>query len=301
MTTTIATRGQAAPPLVRRLLDPAMREQIRLALPRHCPPDRYCRMLLTALRETPKLLDCDELSVIGGMFTLAQLGLEPGGPLGHAWLIPFRQQGKLRAQLIIGYKGFVTLAGRAGITLMAEAVYEGDQFEFELGTTPRIIHRPTEDIERRGEIRYGYAVATYADGRKNFKVVTRADIAESMRASHRSGEADSPWQQHRASMVRKTAILRLRPFLDLSAEIIAGAGAAFAQASVLAAQAADDAPQEFALPAPLQQIDAAQASALEARAKERGVKLPEILGAFGYERADEIQVGVYQSILAEIG
>jgi phage RecT family recombinase len=60
----------------------------------------------------------------------AVLGLEVDGVTGQAYLIPFAG----KAQLVIGYKGFNTLAARSGITITGAVVREGDEFDFELGS-----------------------------------------------------------------------------------------------------------------------------------------------------------------------
>ena len=62
--------------------------QIAKALPSVLTPERFSRMVLTALAKTPKLAECTPASFVGSMLTAAQLGLEPNTPLGQAYLIP---------------------------------------------------------------------------------------------------------------------------------------------------------------------------------------------------------------------
>ena len=81
-------------------------------------------IVMTELRKTPKLLECDAASLMGSIGQVAQLGLEVGGLLGHAYLIPYGRE----CQLVIGYKGLMELARRSGQikSIEARAVFEGD-------------------------------------------------------------------------------------------------------------------------------------------------------------------------------
>ena len=84
--------------------------EISKALPRVMTSERFSRMVLTAITQTPKLAQCSPQSFIGAMLNAAQLGLEPNTPLGQAYLIPYGNQ----CQFQIGYKGLIDLAHRSG-------------------------------------------------------------------------------------------------------------------------------------------------------------------------------------------
>ena len=64
------------------------------------------------MQRTPKLLECTRESLLACIVQCAQLGLEPDGLLGQAYLIPFYNGRKNRyeCQLIVGYKGLLKLA-----------------------------------------------------------------------------------------------------------------------------------------------------------------------------------------------
>ena len=76
---------------VRLLLEKA-KPQIRMALPRHLDADRMLRIAMTSVRRTPALLGCNQQSLLGAVMQAAQLGLEPDGVLGLAYLIPFKDE-----------------------------------------------------------------------------------------------------------------------------------------------------------------------------------------------------------------
>lgn len=204
-------------PLVALLRQPNYQEQLRAALPKHLTAERFLRMTITALRQTPKLGQCDQMSVLSALFEIASLGLEPNTPLGHAYLVPF----KAECQVMFGYRGYVALADRAQIGIYARWVYEGDHFDYRLGTNRYIDHKPEEDSEKRGNLRFAYAIATFCDGRAdNFEVLTKADVYDRRARSQawRSKGKDSPWGTDEAAMWRKSAIHALAPLVPMSAE-----------------------------------------------------------------------------------
>ena len=57
-----------------------------------------------------------------------RLGLEPNTPLGQAYLIPYKNHGKLECQFQIGYKGLIDMVYRNDNiqTVQAQCVYEND-------------------------------------------------------------------------------------------------------------------------------------------------------------------------------
>ena len=93
-----------------KVMEPA----IKKALPSVITPERFTRMVMTAISSNPKLAECTPASFCGAMMQAAQLGLEPNTPLGQAYLIPYRNHGKLECQYQTGYKGLITLAYRSG-------------------------------------------------------------------------------------------------------------------------------------------------------------------------------------------
>ena len=220
------------PPIITMIRQ--MEGEIKRALPRHITPERMIRMATTCVRQTPKLLECDPLTTIAAIVELSQLGLEPSTPLGHAWILPYghrTREGRGTAQVIIGYKGFIALADRAGISMTAEVVREQDMippavFRYRKGTSEFIEHLPSDE-EDAGPLLYAYAIATRPDRRQLCRVINRGDIARAKAASAawRAGQADksrrdSPWYVNEDSMWRKTAIRRLASFIPMSAEFV---------------------------------------------------------------------------------
>ena len=104
----------------------ASEKQFAVALGRTIDPERFVRVALTTVRTNPSLAGCNPQSLLAALMLSAQLGLEPGGPLGHAYLVPFKNE----VTFIPGYRGLITLARRSGevASIRAHAVFDGDEF-----------------------------------------------------------------------------------------------------------------------------------------------------------------------------
>lgn len=223
---TAPTIKQPAKPTIQGFLE-TYKGEITRALPKHMTADRMARIALTEFRKTPGLLKCDPATLFGAVIQCAQLGLEPGGTMGHAYLIPFenKKRGTTDVQFIIGYRGMLDLARRSGqiISISAREVCANDQFAYRYGIDETIEHIPAEGT--RGELSHVYAVAKLKDGGVQFEVLTRTQIEEIRNASQgykmaiRFNRTDSPWISHFAEMAKKTAIRRLFKYLPVSIEM----------------------------------------------------------------------------------
>lgn len=196
-----------------------MAPQMQEALPKHLDKDRLLRLAMTTIRTTPGLREANPGSLLGAVMESAQLGLEPG-PLGHCYLLPFRNKGKMECQFIIGYKGMIELARRSGHieSIYAHAVYENDEFDYELGLNPKLVHKPTMSTDK-GEYIGSYAVAHFKDGGYQMEFMPKAEI-EKRRNSSPSGRSKySPWNNHYEEMANKTVIRHMWKYLPISVEI----------------------------------------------------------------------------------
>lgn len=213
------------------LTDPRVKQQISMALPKHMTADRLARIALTEVRKVPKLAQCDQTSFLGAIMQCAALGLEPGGALGHCYLIPFenRRQNRVEVQFIIGYRGMIDLARRSGqiVSLTARAVRERDEFAYTYGLDENVEHTPADGD--RGEITYVYAVAKLKDGGVQFEVMSVADVRKvrdesqgyktALRYAKPGQPPNTPWHEHFEAMALKTVTRRLFKWLPVSIEI----------------------------------------------------------------------------------
>ena len=201
------------------MADPKIKAQMALALPKHMTSDRLARIALTEIRKVPTLAKCDQTSFLGAIMQCAQLGLEPGGARGHAYLLPFenRKKGITEVQFIVGYRGMIDLARRSGqiVSLTARTVHENDEFSYQYGLSEDLKHVPATG--ERGALQYVYAVAKLKDGGVQFEVMSRSDI-DKVRAQSKAGNY-GPWQTHYDEMAKKTVIRRLFKYLPVSIEL----------------------------------------------------------------------------------
>jgi recombination protein RecT len=201
--------------IVKKIMEPAFKSQLANALPKTLglAPDRFLRVALTALRQTPKLGLCDEPSFFGSLMTSAQLGLEVNTPLGEAYLVPY----KTKCQLIIGYRGMISIARRSGQiqSISAQVVHEGDEFDFELGLNEKLRHVPK--APDGAKLTHAYAIARLVGGGVQYEVMTRAQI-DAIRKRSPSCNI-GPWVTDYDEMARKTACRRLFKYLPVSLEL----------------------------------------------------------------------------------
>lgn len=127
--------------------------QLAAALPKHLNPDRMSRLALTAFSQNKALQACDPKTIFSSIIVLSQLGLEPGID-GQAYLVPYKNT----CTPIPGWKGYVDLVSRAGrATVWTGAVFEGDDFDYQLGDMPYLKHRPGDENDE-SKLTHVYAV-----------------------------------------------------------------------------------------------------------------------------------------------
>lgn len=111
---------------------------IAMALPKHLTPERMMRLALTCFSTTPALRNCTPQSILASVVVAAQIGLEPGIG-GQGYLIPY----KSTCTFVPGWQGLVGLLNNTGrATAWTGAVFDGDEFDFQLGSAPRFYHVP---------------------------------------------------------------------------------------------------------------------------------------------------------------
>lgn len=176
--------------------------------------DRFVRVALTELRRNPKLAACAPESILGALMTCAQLNLEPGGALGHAWLVPYGDE----ATFLIGYKGLIKLAWQSGQieAFSCDTVRTGDAFEVRKGTRPMVDHYPALTGDR-GESYAWYAAAVIKGGGAVFEVLGRDDV-ERIRTRSRVKDG-GPWRTDFDAMAKKSAIRQLAKYLPMAVDL----------------------------------------------------------------------------------
>ena len=205
------------------LMNDQARSQIAMVASKILTPERMMRVTANAIRRTPSLQECEPLSFLGAMMFCAQMGFEPNSPLGHAYLIPFNKNVKIKlpngrddwvkikqVEVVIGYKGFKELARRSGKikSMHGDIVYEGDMFSHEYGSGQHLRHVP---CGRKDKPIGAYFHVAY-DGGEGHVYMTKEEI-EAHRDRYSKGwqqavkdgkTADSPWKKDWEAMWIKT-------------------------------------------------------------------------------------------------
>ena len=202
----------------------AMESQFAMAMPKGMEAAQLVRDALTCLRQTPDLAKCTPSTVLGALMSCAQLGLRPG-VLGHAWVLPFydSRSRSHKAQLVVGYKGYVDLAYRNPqvSSVIARTVYEGDTFDVDYGLEDRLVHKPSLSGERSKPIAH-YAIFKTASGGRAFWVMTEDEMQawkKRYAPKDRSNKIVGPWVSDYEAMARKTCLLRLASWMPKSTEL----------------------------------------------------------------------------------
>ncbi|MGL5824842.1 MAG: recombinase RecT [Nocardioides sp.] len=188
-----------------------MQPEIERALPKHMDADRMARLLLTAIRQTPKLATCDPQAFAGAVLTASALGLEPNLS-GEAYLIPYGRE----CQLVIGYQGLVKLFWQHPLAahIDAQAVYARDEFDYAYGLDPFLRHKPATGD--RGDVIAYYGVAALKTGAKMFVVLSPEEV-KALRQGNvgPSGKITDPMRW----MERKTVLRQLFKTLPRSTDL----------------------------------------------------------------------------------
>lgn len=180
--------------------------------------ERISRSIAFAIEQNNTLAGCTMPSIISSAMSAAVLGLECDGPSGQGYIIPYFGRER-RAQFVAGYKGYVSLAYRAGRTLEGFVVREGEELEFD-EPAGHIEHRRVLGRESDRKVIGVYAVSR-AQGQPTLvrvlsidEVLAVRDASNGWRAFASGKVRSSTWQPESdggafSAMARKTAMRRL--------------------------------------------------------------------------------------------
>lgn len=191
---------------------------------------------LTCTRTIRNLDQAEPRSVLGALMTCAQLGLRPG-LMGHAWPLPFWDKwmdngrggkGGYKAQLIIGYQGYVHLGYESNRVALIKAtvVREHDEFDWDEGSNDPPAHRRPKLGRPRGDVIGFYSTVRTTTGGVLVYVMDVPEILQH-RDRHaprnKAGEITGPWAGKPESddfigMALKTTIRRNAKYMPKSAQ-----------------------------------------------------------------------------------
>lgn len=213
MTTDIQKHNVGSVRMLKELLDDKAPAFMQVA-PKHLKVERLLKLLVSAAMRNPKILQCTQESVLNFCMKCSETGLEPIGA-GGAWPIPYGSE----LTFIPDYRGLVNCAKRGGCIkdAYAETVREKDEFYYELGMTPVLVHKPARGGER-GRLQSAYCIMTFPDDTKRFVVMDAEEIAAIRKRSKSS--SNGPWVADESEMWKKTVMRRaMKPFAGASPEL----------------------------------------------------------------------------------
>ena len=148
-----------------------------LLLGTNTSPQKFKQMLVNELERSTKLQDAflkNPASFFASALYCAELNLSPSSLVGEFFFTVSKEQVKP----ILGYKGLVALLLRSNKVkkIWAEVVYTEDDFEYELGLEPKMVHIPNfNSVKTCDNIKCIYACAKIED-EVVFKVMTLEEI-----------------------------------------------------------------------------------------------------------------------------
>jgi len=140
-------------------------------------PAQFKQIVINELKRSPKLQEAfikNPASLFASILHCAEMGLNPSQMVGEFFFIPYKDS----ITPILGYKGLLTLLMRSSKVkkIWSEVVYEDDDFEYELGLEPKLLHTPNHHSVRNSKnIKCIYACAKL-DDEVIFKVMFKSEI-----------------------------------------------------------------------------------------------------------------------------
>ena len=195
-----------------------MTATFQAALPKSIPAERFIRTIVTAVQMEPKLLAADRKTLFLACMKAAQDGLLLDGREAGLSVYNDRQNGGQTVAYLPMVGGILKKIRQSGeiSSVRAHVVYEGDEFEYELGDDERIVHRP--NLAGQGvKIVAAYAIAKFRDGDIQREVMSWAQIQKI--AAKATGIGKACWASEPGEMSKKTVIKRLSKRLPSSNDL----------------------------------------------------------------------------------
>ncbi len=213
-TLTASTKKEAPTKTLRNFLE-QYKGQIEAALPKHMNADRMCRLVMTAVSQTPKLQECDIKSIFAAVIVSSQLGLEIGVG-GQGYLVPYKR----KATFVPGWQGLVDLVSRAGrATVWTGSVFEGDEFDYAQGDSPFVKHKAKGEEDPK-KLLYTYAIGRVNGSQWPIVEVWPVEKIIKHRDKHNKVGEDHYSYKHWEMYARKIPLLQVLKYMPKSVELV---------------------------------------------------------------------------------
>ncbi len=190
-----------------------MAPQFAMALPPQVPLDRFVRVTMTAIQNSPDLLGADRRSLFGACMKAAQDGLLPDGR--EAALVIFGE--KVQYMPMMG--GILKKVRNSGelSSITAQIVKANDSFRYFVDSDGEHIEHEPLVFGDRGDMVGAYALAKTKDGSIYVETMRKDDI-DKVRAVSRA-KNNGPWVTWYEEMAKKTVMRRLSKRLPMSTDL----------------------------------------------------------------------------------
>lgn len=222
----VAIRESKMESLMELFHRPAVQRQLSMAATKHLPPEKVIRVIQTAIRNAPKLMECTPASLLTCLMASATLGLAIEPFLGQAYMVPFRNKrlgNRMEAQFIVGYRGYIALAKRSGeiANINAAMIHQSDYFDLSFGTAPRLEHKPGFGPKKWNDIDDwlgAYVVVNYKGGTFSMEFMTTDEIKYVRDTYSRAADGDA-WKMRPTEMAIKTVIRKHLKVVPMTVEM----------------------------------------------------------------------------------
>jgi len=190
-----------------------MANQFKAALPPQVSVERFTRVAMTAISQTPSLVKCERNSLYSAFMRCAQSGLLPDGK--EAAIVPFGDKATFMP-MVAGILKQVRNSGELA-SITPGIIKEKDQFRYWVDSDGAHLNHEPELFKERGAVIGAYALAKTKDGATYIDVMPMDEI-EKIRNVSRSKDS-GPWKQWWDEMAKKSVIRRLAKLLPSSTDL----------------------------------------------------------------------------------
>jgi recombination protein RecT len=191
----------------------AMAPEFKAALPAHVSVEKFSRVAMTAIQNTPALANADRRSLFGAFVRLAQDGLLPDGR--EAAVVMFGNKAQAMP-MIAGILKKVRQSGEIA-SVDCHVVHANDSFQYRPGLDEQPVFEP-DWFGDRGEPIGAYAIARTKDGEIIPPEIMNREQIEQVRKVSRAAN-NGPWVAWWSEMARKTVLRRLSKRLPMSTDL----------------------------------------------------------------------------------
>ena len=184
----------------------SVKEQFKNALADSAP--LFVASLIDIYASDRNLQECEPGAVIMEALKAATLRLPINKNLGFAYIVPYRNRGKMEPQMQIGYKGLIQLAMRTGEYryLNADVVYEGELKGYDKLTG----HLDLSGEKKSDRVAGYFAYLQLLNGFSKAVYWTKEQVIEHAKRFSKAYNSDySPWKTDFDAMALKTVLRNL--------------------------------------------------------------------------------------------